>query len=172
MPKYQDLVAQPGWLLVMTGRAWVFGDHITQQQVLADAHLEQPAEVAKAFAMNAIDGSFAQRVTPGDFIVAGVEFAAHATHRAVPAALKALGIAAVIARSFGRFFLRNAIHVGLPALTVEETGAIKNGDRLRVDIETHVVANQSSGDRYVIRNIDEETLLTLRAGGTIERLRR
>jgi hypothetical protein len=45
---------------------------------------------------------------------------------------------------------------------VEETGAIKQGDRLRVDIEAHVVANKSSGDRYVIRNIDDAALALLR----------
>ncbi len=45
---------------------------------------------------------------------------------------------------------------------VEETGAIRGGDRLRVDIEAHIVANLSSGDRYVIRNIDDEALAMLR----------
>ena len=108
-------------------------------------------------------------LSPGDFIVAGLDFAGDATHRTVPAALKALGVAALIARSFGHFFLRNAINVGLPALVVEETAAIKTGDRLRVDVEAHVVANLSSGDRYVVRNLDDEAIAILRAGGIVER---
>ena len=65
---------------------------------------------------------------------------------------------------------RCALHVGLPALQVEETEAIKTGDRLRVDIEGHKVVNLSSGDRYVIRNIYGEALDVLRAGGMAEYL--
>ena len=118
--------------------------------------------------MATLDPEFARNVAAGDFIVAGADFAIDATHRNVPAALKALGIGAVIARSFGPFFLRNALHIGLPALVVEETGAVRSGDRLRVDIEAHIVANLSSGDRYVIRNVYGEALDVLRAGGWAE----
>lgn len=167
MAKYEDLIAGEDGLLAMSGRAWVFGDHVTRQEVLADEYISHRAEVAAAFAMAARDAEFARRVVAGDFIVAGVDFAADATHRAIPTALKALGVAAVIARSFGHFFLRNAINIALPPLVVEETGAIKPGDRLRVDIEGHIVANLSSGDRYVIRNLDDEAIGILRAGGIV-----
>lgn len=160
--KYQDLIADEDALPATTGRAWVFADNVRQSQILADEALAQPSEVAKAFAMATLDPRFAPTVQAGDFIVAGLEFAADATHRTVAAALRALGVGAVIARSFGRFFLHNAIHIGLPPLVVEETGAIRGGDHLRVDIEAHIVANLSSGDRYVIRNIDDEALVILR----------
>ena len=112
--------------------------------------------------MAALDAQFARSVGAGDFIVAGIDFAADVTHHNVPAVLKLLGVGAVIARSFGHFFLRHAIRIGLPALVVEETAAILNGDRLRVDVEAHIVANLSSGDRYVIRNIDDEAMAMLR----------
>jgi 3-isopropylmalate/(R)-2-methylmalate dehydratase small subunit len=160
--KYEDLRGDADSLLTVTGRAWVFGDRVTCRQVLAAESLDAPASESSAYAMAALDPQFARHVAAGDFIVAGLDFAADATHRNVPAALKALGIGAVIARSFGPFFQRNALHIGLPALVVEETGAIRGGDRLRVDIEAHIVANLSSGDRYVIRNIDDEALAMLR----------
>jgi 3-isopropylmalate/(R)-2-methylmalate dehydratase small subunit len=101
---------------------------------------------------------------PGDFLVAGLEFGIGG---ATPADARALRrtAGAVIARSFGEEFFRCALHVGLPALQVEETEAIKTGDRLRVDIEGHKVVNLSSGDRHVIRNIYGEALEILRAGG-------
>ena len=166
MAKYEDLIGPEDGLLATTGRAWVFGDHVSGAQVLADIHLERDPITASAFAMAGLDPQFAQRVGRGDFVVAGLDFAADATHRAVPLALKTLGIAAVVARSFGRFFLHNAISVGLPPLVVEETAAIKSGDRLRVDVEAHIVANLSSGDRYVVRNLDDDSIAILRAGGT------
>ena len=163
--KYEDLIGPEDALLAVTGRAWVFGDHVTGKNVLADEYLDHEPATASAFAMAGLDPDFARKVSAGDFIVAGLDFAADATHRTVPAALKVLGIAAVIARSFGRFFLHHAINVGLPALVVEETAAVKAGDHLRVDVEAHIVANLSSGDRYVVRNVDDVALTILRTGG-------
>jgi 3-isopropylmalate/(R)-2-methylmalate dehydratase small subunit len=160
--KYEDLRGDENSLLAMTGRAWVFGDGISCRQMLAPEHLDKPPTVSSHFVMAGVDVQLSRNVAAGDFIVAGLNFAADVTHRNVPAALKALGIGAVIARSFGPFFLRHGISMGLPALVVEETGAIRSGDHLRVDIEGHIVANLSSGDRYVIRNIDDDTLAHLR----------
>ncbi|MFQ5666704.1 MAG: hypothetical protein ACE5I7_09760 [Candidatus Binatia bacterium] len=165
MAKYEDLICGENALPATTGRAWVFGDHITRRQVLGDAYLHRSPAVACAGVMAAVDPQFAQRVAVGDFLVAGLDFAADATRCGIAATLKALGIAAVIARSFGPAFLRDALHAGLPAAVVEETGAIKTGDSLRLDVEAHVVANLSSGDRYVIRNLDDDALDMLRAGG-------
>jgi 3-isopropylmalate/(R)-2-methylmalate dehydratase small subunit len=170
--KYEDLIAGDDGLLAMTGCAWVFGDHVVRSQLLDDPYLSLNAEEASAFAMATLHPDFSRHVAAGDFIVAGLEFGSDASLRVIPAALKALGIGAVIARSFGHFFVRNAINVALPPLMVEETAAIKAGDRLRVDIEGHIVANLSSGDRYVIRNLDDEAMAILRAGGIVEYARR
>jgi 3-isopropylmalate/(R)-2-methylmalate dehydratase small subunit len=167
MAKYENLIADEGCLLATTGRAWAFGDHVAGEQILTAEHLDQSPQAARAFVLSRLDPTFASRVAAGDFVVAGVDFAVGASHRVVPAAFKALGVAALIARSFGSVFLRNAIDVGLPVLVVEETAAIKTGDYLRVDVEAHVVANLSSGDRYVVRNLDDEAMAILRAGGIV-----
>ena len=161
-PRYDDLVADEDALPVVTGRAWVFGDHIARAQLVADEHVDGPLTAAAAHLFAAVDPDFTCRMQRGDFVVAGLDFAADVTQRIVPAALKHLGVAAVIARSFGRFFLRHAVDAGLAALVVEETGAIRRGDRLRVDVEAHIVANLSSGDRYVIRNLDDAAIAILR----------
>ncbi|MBI3782053.1 MAG: hypothetical protein HY270_01490 [Deltaproteobacteria bacterium] len=164
MAKYQDLIAEENSLLALTGTAWTFGDRITQEQLLSAQHLDLPAEQAQRYLFSAIEPRFSTCVSHGDFIVAGLDFACDATHHVIPKALCTLGVAAVIARSFGAFFQRAALNAGLPALAVEETAAVKIGDRLRVDVEAHIVANLSSGDRYVIRNIDQAALQQLRAG--------
>lgn len=163
MAKYEDLVGKENWLLAVDGCAWTFGDNILQRQILADAHLDRPTAQAARHLMQALVPGFAARLRQGDFIVAGLDFAADATHPVVPRAMRAAGIGAVIARSFGTVFERSAIEIGLPALIMEETAAIKQGDRLRVDVEAHVIANRSSGDRYVIRNINDADLDRLRA---------
>jgi len=172
MAKYEDLVSEDDWLLALDGRAWVFGDGVARRDILADEHLEAIPAVAARQVMTPLLGGFADRIHGGDFIVAGENFGFDVMQRSVPFAIKAAGVGAVIARSFGHFFLRNAIHLALPALVVEETAAIKQGDRLRVDVEAHVIANKSSGDRYVIRNLDDAEIALLRAGGLIERTKR
>lgn len=163
MAKYEDLVSKENWLLAIDGYAWTFGDRILQPQILADDQLDKPPAQAARHLLQTLVPGFAARLRKGDFLVAGLDFAFDATHPLVPRAMRAVGIAAVIARSFGAVFERNAIDSGLPALMMEETAAIKQGDRLRVDVEAHVIANRSSGDRYVIRNIEDADLDRLRA---------
>jgi 3-isopropylmalate/(R)-2-methylmalate dehydratase small subunit len=152
----------------LVGRACCLGDDVGSAKILSansgDGHPGGHAD------LQAIHPELAGRLARGDFIVAGLAFGAGEATNASARALKLASVGAVIARSFGAEFFRAAVHVGLPALEVEETGAIKNGDRLRVDIEGHKVVNLSSGDRYVIRNIYGETLDVLRAGGIAEYL--
>ena len=149
----------------LVGRAWRLGDGISAEQILAPEH-HDVGLAAGSFALRGI--SPAPQLAPGDFLVAGHDFGAGAATRSTARALRLAGVAAVIARSFGAIFFRCAVHVGLPALQVEETEAVKSGDRLRVDVEGHKVVNLSSGDRYVIRNVYGEALDVLRAGGWAE----
>lgn len=99
--------------------------------------------------------------SPGDFLVGEKDCAAAANERAARD-LHLAGVGAIIAVSFAADFFARALAVGLPAAAIEEAAAIKSGDRLRVDIETFRIANLSSGDRYVIRNLPEEILEKLR----------
>jgi 3-isopropylmalate/(R)-2-methylmalate dehydratase small subunit len=149
----------------LVGRAWRLGDSVGAEQILAPAH-HDAGLAAGSVALRGITP--VPRLECGDFLVAGHDFGAGAATRATARALRLAGVAGVIARSFGATFLRCAVHVGLPALQVEETPAVKTGDRLRVDIEGHKVVNLSSGDRYVIRNVYGEALDVLRAGGWTE----
>jgi len=151
----------------LVGRAWRLGDRVRAEHILAPQH----AETELVGAADVLAGvAPALTLQPGDFLVAGVDFGIGAATRGTARALRRIGAGAVIARSFGEEFFRCALHVGLPALQVEETEAIKTGDRLRVDVEGHKVVNLSSGDRYVIRNVYGEALDILRAGGMAEYL--
>ena len=163
--RYEDLRADENSLPVMSGRAWVFGDGISRADILGTAGTTHPSAAPHASILKSRDPRFASSVLPGDVLVAGLDFAGDVTDERIASLVRALGIGAVLARSFGSFFEREALRAGLPALVVEETAAIQAGDRLRVDVEAHVVANLSSGDRYVIQNVDDESLAILRTGG-------
>jgi 3-isopropylmalate/(R)-2-methylmalate dehydratase small subunit len=121
----------------LSGRAW----YVSEPWVLA-------AELPSGF-------------TAGDFLV-GRPGCGAALGRGSAAALRAAGVGAVIAATIAPAFFAEALAAGLPAVAIEEAAAIKTGDRLRVDIEIFRVANRHSGDRYIIKNLTEEMLETLR----------
>jgi 3-isopropylmalate/(R)-2-methylmalate dehydratase small subunit len=152
-------VVEPDELPYLHGRAWKFGDRVSCEQILPARHRAHDFGVGR-FAMSGLDPEFSSQARPGDFLAAGVEFGRGEGIGAAVRALRRFGIGAVICRSFAGDFA--ATDLGLPALQVEETAAIKTGDRLRVDVEGHKVVNLSSGDRYVIRNLHGEALETLR----------
>jgi 3-isopropylmalate/(R)-2-methylmalate dehydratase small subunit len=141
-------------LPVMTGRAWVFADRLLAREIAASA--------APQTLFRALDPDLASRLSPGDVLVAGSECAIGDGARDAARALRAGGMAVVIARSFAPEFFDEALAVGLPAVAIDETQMIRTGDRLRVDLEGRKVANLSSGDRYPIRELDDETVLLLR----------
>ena len=55
-------------------------------------------------------------VEPGDIIVAGKNWGCGASREHAAENMKNLGIAAIVAESFGRIFFRNALAIALPAV--------------------------------------------------------
>lgn len=152
---------------VLEGAAWVFGDHVTTDDIYPGRYLERPLEEAGRYALAGLDETFASRVQPGDFVVAGVNFGAGSSREAAAVALKQAGVAAVIARSFGRIFFRNCINNGLPAVMVPDTSGIRTGDRLRVDLVAHEVTVLRTGATLPVLNLTGISLAILRAGGLV-----
>ena len=110
-----------------------------------------------ALLLTPIDPGFPTRVEKGDILVAG-RFAFGTTDVGPVRAIAAAGIAAVVASTLDPTFARLAREAGLPVVEVYEALAIHTGEILRVDLEGVRVVNMSSGDRYPIRNMDDETL--------------
>ena len=87
-------------------------------------------------------------------------------------ALKALGVAAVIAESFGRIFYRNSINVGLPVVACPEiSNRVQTGDRLIVDVESGLVEIEKSGESLQGEEKPGFLLDILKKGGLLEHLR-
>jgi 3-isopropylmalate/(R)-2-methylmalate dehydratase small subunit len=60
-------------------------------------------------------------------------------------ALKVLGVSAVVAKSFGGIFYRNALNLGLPVVVCAETASINESDKVRIDLALGTVTNETSG---------------------------
>lgn len=161
---------------VYEGQGWVFGDHVSTDHILPGKYLDRPIEEVGQYAMSGLDETFAQRVHPGDFVVAGVNFGCGSSREAAVVALMGAGVAAVIARSFGRIFFRNAINNGFPAAVIPDTSRIAPGDPLRLDLGARTVTNLRSGLVHPLQNLTGTSQQILEAGGivpfTLARLQR
>ena len=69
---------------------------------------------------------FAAEARPGDIIVAGRNFGIGSSREQAAAALVHLGIAAVVAPSYGGLFFRNAFNLGLLLLICPKTDMLRN----------------------------------------------
>ncbi len=101
--------------MILKGKAHVVGNDVDTDVIIPGRFLTitDPKEVAKHI-FEGVDPDFVKRVKPGDVIIAGKNFGSGSSREQAAIGLKALGISAVIAKSFARIFFRNAINVGLP----------------------------------------------------------
>jgi 3-isopropylmalate/(R)-2-methylmalate dehydratase small subunit len=109
---------------------------------------------------------------PGDIIVAGKNFGGGSSREQAAAALKFSGVGAVIAASFGRIFLRNAINLGLPAVMSAGAAACVAGDELVIDLAAGEIRNVTQMRMMAAAGLDPRAVELLAAGGLIPYLKR
>ena len=158
--------------LVFKGRVWKFGENIDTDVIIPTKYLELPFEEMIKHVMEPLNPGFAREMQAGDIIVAGKNFGCGSSREQAPLALKSLGISAIIAESFARIFFRNAITIGLPALTCEGIGKyVKQGDMLLVDVESGQIQNLTTYYTLAVKPPTQQMLEILRAGGAISLLK-
>src|SRR5574337_946351 len=131
------------WMMKFKGNVWKFGPDIDTDRIIPARYLNtsDPKELAK-HCMEDEDASFASKVRPGDIIVADKNFGCGSSREHAPIAIKASGIACVIAKSFARIFYRNSFNMGLPILECDEAvNSTEHGDTLEVDMDTGEIRN-------------------------------
>ena len=130
-----------------------------------------PSDSPKTAASQKKMRDFAKKVKPGDFVVGGENFGCGSSREQAPGVLKALGVQAVIAKSFARIFFRNAINIGLPAIVCKDLpDAVKTGDTMELHMsEGTAVAN---GKTYSCTKLPEYMQNILNQGGLIASLNR
>ncbi len=111
----------------MSGKAWVYCDGINTDLLAPGYCLQMPVEELAPHCLEAHDPSCAESVQKGDIFVAGENLGLGSSREHAPAALKELGIKAVLAKSFARIFYRNAINLGLPAFFFPNSDEIEMG---------------------------------------------
>ena len=96
------------------GKTWKFGDNIDTDAIIPARYLNirDPRGLA-AHCMEDADSDFMKKMKKGDIIVGGENFGCGSSREHAPIAIKAAGIACVVAKSFARIFYRNSFNMGL-----------------------------------------------------------
>lgn len=153
---------------VLKGKAHKFGDSVSTDHIVPGkyAHLRSNLPELAKHVMEDADPTFASRVQPGDFIVAGKNFGLGSSREHAAVVIKMAGISAILAKSVARIFFRNAINQGLPVL-ICDTDKINDGDEIEVDLAAGIVTNLTTGTKLTFGKIPEVMLNIMKEGGLI-----
>ena len=97
------------------GKAWKFGSNVSTDSI-APGRLISLRANPKEYAKHVLEDArpeFAREVKEDDFIVADRNFGCGSSREIAPLIIKEAGVGAVLSKSFGRIFYRNAINNGM-----------------------------------------------------------
>jgi 3-isopropylmalate/(R)-2-methylmalate dehydratase small subunit len=106
-------------------KIWAYGDDINTDMLFPGKYTytcAKPDEI-KPHLLEDLDPEFAKTVQPGDIIFAGKNFGCGSSREQPVVGLKAVGIEAIVARSYARIFYRAAINQGLLLIECPEAVA-------------------------------------------------
>lgn len=152
---------------VIKGKAFVFGKNIDTDQIYPSRFVEcTEMEDIKKYAMFGVDEEFTNKFMAGDIIVADTNFGCGSSREHAAMTLKGVQVGAVIAESFGRIFYRNAINLGIPALTCKGISkAVNDGDELSVDLANGIINNLTTGEELKVVPMSPYIMNILQSGG-------
>ena len=157
----------------LNGNAHKFGDDVNTDYIISGRHKFKTLDMKELarHVMEDLDPEFYNKVTDGDFIVAGRNFGCGSSREQAPLAIINAGISAVIAKSFARIFYRNCINTGLPLIECD-TDQIEPGDQLKADLQGGVLHNLSKGVDIPITPLPAVMLKILSDGGLVEHFKK
>jgi 3-isopropylmalate dehydratase small subunit len=158
---------------VRRGTVRKLGDGIDTDIIIPARYLPLPLDQMKAHTMEPIRPGFAEKVSPGDIIVAGRNFGCGSSREQAPAVLRELGIAGIVAVSFARIFFRNAINLGIPLVECEPAfGSVAEGEEIEIDFATGAIRLPGTGEELAGSRLPDFLLEIIEDGGLIPHLAR
>jgi 3-isopropylmalate/(R)-2-methylmalate dehydratase small subunit len=152
------------------GRAFVYGDGINTDMLAPGIYMKHPIATIAQHCLESVDPGFVRNVKPGDVVVGGKGFGIGSSREQAAEALKHLGVAAVLARSYGGIFYRNALNFGLPVLVCDAVDQIRAGDLVHVDAASGAVHDRTRGLTLAATPLPAFLLDMIADGGLVSHL--
>ncbi|KPK96525.1 MAG: 3-isopropylmalate dehydratase [Omnitrophica WOR_2 bacterium SM23_72] len=158
----------------ITGRAIKLGDNINTDFIISGRYkfaITDIKELARHI-MEDIDPNFPSKIIPGKSVmVAGKNFGMGSSREQAPLVIKAVGINAVLAKSFARIFYRNGFNIGLPLIETD-TDKIRDLDELEIDLGKGKVKDRTKNSFLLINPLPEFMQLILKEGGAVNYIKK
>jgi 3-isopropylmalate dehydratase small subunit len=127
--------------LLISGSTFLLGDDVNTDINCSNKYLpgKDVAYVAQ-HAFEQLSPGIASRIAShgGGILVAGEHFGINSSREQATHVLRQMKVQAIVAKSFGRQFFRNAINNGLPVFECD-TSAISEGQSLELDLANGVL---------------------------------
>lgn len=154
---------------MIEGKVWKFGNDVDTDQIIPSQYLLLPTvEEMKQYTFEPLDKDFASKIASGDILLGGENFGSGSSREQAPLVLKALGVSAVVAKSFARIFFRNAINIGLPVIICKEVyDHVESGDTLAIDVQQGSIRSLKKDEYFTSTKLPAHVMNILQAGGLI-----
>ncbi len=161
--------------MVIEGRVWlILKDDIDTDMIFHNRYLTiTDIREMGQYTFDNLRGweDFAKKAAAGDIVITAKNFGAGSSRQQAVDCFVSLGVQAVIAESFGAIYERNAINAAFPILTygaglIEQTG-LKDGDRVRIDMEKGSIVNLSNQKAGSLSPLNEVQVAIIRRGGLL-----
>ena len=142
------------------GRAWKFGSNVSTDSIAPGRLISlraNPPEYAKHVLEDARP-DFVKGVKQDDFIVADRNFGCGSSREIAAIIIKLAGVGAVLSKSFGRIFYRNAINNGMLLIECDE---------LFVDVKNRVIRKINDPAFSMPFTLSEKEIKIVNEGGLL-----
>jgi 3-isopropylmalate/(R)-2-methylmalate dehydratase large subunit len=156
---------------VVQGRAWVIPvDNIDTDMIFHNRYLTiTDMALMGQYTFDNLAGweDFASNARPGDIVFTGRNFGCGSSRQQAVDCFLSLGIAAVVAESFGAIYERNAVNAGLAILSAPGAArTIANGEEVAVDFTTGEI-RRPDGSVVAGKPFSDAQLKIYRRGGLL-----
>ena len=149
------------------GRVWAYGDNVDTDVLAPGIYMKGPVSEMAKHCLESVDATFALGVQAGDVMVAGKNFGIGSSREQAAQVLTMLGVKAVVAKSFGGIFYRNALNFGLLAVVSHAKIVASPEHLVTVDGKAGKITNLTTGDSWDCDPVPPHLLDMVAAGGLV-----
>lgn len=146
---------------IIEGKVWILDrDNIDTDMIFHNQHLAVTRiEDMGRYALGNLEGwkDYSERSEPGDIIISGKNFGAGSSRQQAVDCFKSLKTQAILAKSFGAIYERNAINAGFPVLIYNDLSSLelRQRDQIRIDLAVGLVKNLRNNRTVTIGKFSE-----------------
>lgn len=158
---------------VLTGKVWLIDeDNIDTDMIFHNRHLAiTNLEEMGPFTFGNLKGweDYALKSEPGDIVIAGKNFGSGSSRQQAVDCFIALKNQAILAKSFGAIYERNAINAAFPVLVYHSLDELnlKNRDRIQIDLRSGKVTNLENGKESSVEPFSGVQMEIYKRGGLL-----